>query len=130
MAIPHGRLTFSNGVLWYDYSALSFYTDAMGAPRNLTFTGVKTQDKDFFNHSWLKETYSRILYEMFSFDPFYARRGLDVDRHGTETFGVAPTCTCNVEVSNGWRLHMNVGVISSKPESTFLKLLTLSHTAR
>jgi len=129
VAIPHGRLTFSNGALWYNYSALSFHTDSLGAPRTLTFTGVKTQDKDFINHSWLKETYSHILREMSSFDPFYARLERVVDRRVTVTFGTTLSCTCNVEVSNGWRLHMNVGMISVKPDSTSLKLLTLSQLA-
>lgn len=129
IALPPGRLTFSDGVLWYDYDSLRFHTDQLKAPRTFSVAGVKLQDADFFNHDWLVENYVHILRELKSFDPFHGRKDKSPAWSETVIFLNSPVGTCHIEVVNGWRLRLAINAMNATSTDALLGVLDLRSAA-
>ena len=74
--IERGRITFSDGALWYSYGDMRFIYDDLGSPNSLNVNGLKCLDPEYMTHAWLADIYPQMLEAQGSVDPCHIAKQL------------------------------------------------------
>ena len=79
--MENGRISFSQGALWYRFRRLRFSYSLAGAPSNMSASGIVCEDPEFMTEVWLVSVYQDILEGLSSVDPFHTEEGTAGFRH-------------------------------------------------